>query len=296
MTLSRLEDRALAAYLGFAVGDALGATVEFMTRREIAAEFGLHREIVGGGWLKLQPGEVTDDTAMSLALGRSLIRKGGLDARDVCEEFAVWLKSGPADVGATCARGIRRFLERGTVAGPFLQGDAGNGAAMRVLPVALATLGDPARSEAWTLSQARATHNHPLSDDACLALARMTHDLLEDRGKPAVRAAAERLVGQHKAFGFTPYPGQSSAFIVDTMQTVLHHYLGAGSFEDAVVATVNQGGDADTTGALVGMLAGATYGLEAIPSRWLQALDRDTAEAIRAQTPQLLAIARAGGV
>ena len=36
---------------------------------------------------------------------------------------------------------------------------------------------------------------------------------------------------------------------------------------------VNRGGDADTTGAIAGMLAGARYGLQAIPEPWLHALD-----------------------
>ncbi|MCK7473978.1 MAG: ADP-ribosylglycohydrolase family protein [Rhodopseudomonas palustris] len=65
MTPASLEDRALAAYLGFAIGDALGATVEFMTKGEIAAQYGIHRDIIGGGWLKLKPGQITDDTEMA---------------------------------------------------------------------------------------------------------------------------------------------------------------------------------------------------------------------------------------
>ncbi|MGB7547454.1 MAG: ADP-ribosyl-[dinitrogen reductase] hydrolase, partial [Terracidiphilus sp.] len=293
-----VEDRALAAYLGFAIGDALGATVEFMTRSEIAAQYGVHRDIVGGGWLKLKPGQVTDDTQMALALGRSIIRKGGLDASDVCEEFAAWLKTGPADVGNTCRRGIRRYVEHGTVEGSFSEGDAGNGAAMRVLPVALATFGEPGKAEAWALVQARATHHHPLSDGACLALVRMAHGLLQGLGKQVVRKEAKDLAGKHKAFCFGPNPGQCSAFIVDTMQTVLHHYLRADSFAECVVQTVNEGGDADTAGAIAGMLAGATYGLDAIPARWLGRLDCDTVDAIRTQAPALLAIssgARAEG-
>ncbi len=287
-----MQDRALAAYLGLAVGDALGATVEFMTRGEIAAQHGQHREIVGGGWLRLQPGQVTDDTEMTLALGRSLIRRGGLDPRDLCEEFAAWLKSGPADVGNTCRRGIRRYITQGTVTGEFADGDAGNGAVMRVLPVALATLGAPDRAVEWTLAQARTTHHHPLSDDACLALVRMVQGLLGGLGRDAVRAEAGALVARHRAFRFVPYPGQCSAFVVDTMQTVLHHYLGAETFADCLIATVNQGGDADTTGAIVGMLAGATWGLEAIPPRWLAALDPAVKAAIRAQVPGLLALAQ----
>ena len=79
MTGLSLEDRALAAFLGFAIGDALGATVEFMTKREITAQYGIHRNIIGGGWLRLAPGRVTDDTEMALLLGRSLVRRGDLD-------------------------------------------------------------------------------------------------------------------------------------------------------------------------------------------------------------------------
>ncbi|NJL50240.1 MAG: ADP-ribosyl-[dinitrogen reductase] hydrolase [Blastochloris sp.] len=295
MTAPSVENRALAAYLGFAIGDALGATVEFMTKGEIAAQYGVHREIVGGGWLKLKPGQVTDDTEMALALGRSILRTGGLDVRDVCEEFAAWLKTGPADVGNTCRRGIRRYILEGTVEGVFSEGDAGNGAAMRVLPVALATLGESGKADAWTLAQARATHHHPLSDNACLALVRMVHGLLQGLGRDIVRKEADDLASRHRAFRLEPYPGQCSAFIVDTMQTVLHHYLCAESFADCVVQTVNQGGDADTTGALAGMLAGATYGLDAIPPRWLARLNRDTADAIRAQAPRLLAMSQTAG-
>ncbi|MGP3699657.1 ADP-ribosyl-[dinitrogen reductase] hydrolase [Rhodobacter sp. NSM] len=289
---AHVAERALAAYLGFALGDALGATVEFMTRGEIAATHGTHREIRGGGWLKLRRGQVTDDTEMSLALGRSLLRIGGLDPADVCGEFEVWLRSGPADVGNTCRRGIRRFMRDRTVEAPFAEGDAGNGAAMRVLPVALATLGAPDAARAWTLAQARTTHCHPLSDAACLSLVRMVQALVVGRGPQAVRQEAEALVAEHRIFRFDPYPAQSSGYVVDTMQTVLHQFLASDGFEDCVVRTVNQGGDADTTGALAGMLAGATWGLQAIPARWLAVLDAEVAEEIRQQVPGLLALAR----
>jgi ADP-ribosyl-[dinitrogen reductase] hydrolase len=284
------EDRALAAFLGLAIGDALGATVEFMTRGEIASTYGVHKKIIGGGWLKLKPGDVTDDTQMSLALGRSLIRRGGFDARDICEEFAGWLRSGPPDVGNTCRRGIRRYIVHGTTCGAFSEGDAGNGAAMRVLPVALATLSRPQLTEDWTLGQSRITHHHPLSDAACLALARMIHVLVAGGGKAGARVLADELIAAAPAFQFRPYRGLTSAFVVDTMQTVLHCYFGAESFAECIVATVNQGGDADTTGAIAGMLAGATYGVAALPREWLERLDGAVVAEIRAQVPALLAL------
>lgn len=287
-----VEERALAAFLGLALGDALGATVEFMSRSEIAERHGEHRRIVGGGWLRLAPGQVTDDTEMALALGRSLIRKAGFDAHDVCEEFASWLKAGPIDVGNTCRRGIRRYITQGTLAGEPNQADAGNGAAMRVLAVALATIGRADLAKAWTLAQCHITHDHPLSDAASLTLVHMVQALLAGHGKFAARQKARVLERDFPTLGFEHYEGRCSAYVLETMQCVLHYYSITGSFEECLVATVNQGGDADTTGAIVGMLAGATYGLASLPREWLARLDRTVVAEIRAQVPALLAIAR----
>ncbi|CAL8970230.1 ADP-ribosyl-[dinitrogen reductase] glycohydrolase [Rhodoplanes serenus] len=286
-----LHDRALGAFLGLAVGDALGGPVEFMTRGEIAARYGVLDRMVGGGWLRLSPGQVTDDTEMALALGRSLVRWHGLEPRDMCEEFARWLGRKPIDVGNTCRRGIRRFMTDGSVEGPHFDGDAGNGAAMRVLPVALATFGAPVIAEDWSIRQGRATHHHPLSDAACVVLVRMLHALLAGGGRNAAREIVDALVATQRAFRFDSWPGQSSAYVVDTMQTVLHVFFATETFRYAVVRTVNLGGDADTTGAIVGMLAGAAHGAAAIPADWLRRLDRAVVSEIRALVPALLDIA-----
>lgn len=288
MAGTTVAERALAAFLGLAIGDALGATVEFMTRGEIAAQYGELRDIVGGGWLRLKPGRVTDDTEMALALARSLARRRDLDLADLCEEFARWLKSGPVDVGNTCRRGIRRYVTRGVVTGPFNEGDAGNGAAMRVLPVALASLNAPERGADWAVAQAHVTHNHPLSDAACATIVAMVGALIRGEGMAAARQLADALVAGAPKFRFEPYRGLSTAYVVDTMQTVFHGFFSTGSFESCLVRTVNQGGDADTTGAIAGALAGAAYGLAAIPRRWLKVLDVETDIAIRALVPRLL--------
>lgn len=287
-----LFDRALGAYLGLALGDALGATVEFMTPREIAAQYGTHRRIVGGGWLKLPAGAVTDDTTMSLALGDALLAARGLEMQRVAEAFVAWLRGGPVDCGNTCRRGIRRYLADGSFAGPRHDGDGGNGALMRNLPVALATLHLPAAFEAWSLAQARFTHHHPLSDAATLAFGRMVQALVRGDSFERVRVLAEELVADHAQFRHTPWPGRASGYVVDTVQTVLHHVLRIENPVDCLVAVVNQGDDADTTGALAGMLLGARDGLGAWPAEWLEALDPAVSRAIRAQTRALLELAR----
>ena len=117
---------------------------------------------------------------------------------------------------------------------------------------------------------------------------------LELRGRPREAISrkvddALRLVGLG-AFA-SAYPGQSSGYIVDTLQTVLHFYFATSSFADCVIQTVNQGGDSDTTGALAAMLAGATYGMAAIPDAWRAKLDRAVTGEIGRQVPKLLAIA-----
>ena len=291
MTSAAITDRALGAYLGFAVGDALGATVEFMTAGEVAAKYGKHCRMIGGGWLDLRPGQVTDDTEMALCVGRTIVDRGGWDLPAVCEAFAQWLRGVPADVGNTCRRGIRRYIVDGSLSTPPNEGDAGNGACMRNLPVALATLGDHARFRAWTLEQCHITHNHPLSDDATLALGRMVQHLVGGGGINDCRREAQALADLHPQFRLGRYDGQCSAFIVDTIRTVLHFYFITDSVRSCVIETVNVGGDADTAGALAGMLAGATYGADAIPQSWLKALDRNVAGEIRRQVPALLAIA-----
>lgn len=288
-------DRAVGAMQGFAVGDALGATVEFLTPREIKAKYGVHKRVIGGGWLDLRPGQITDDTEMMLIVGRVILAHRGWNLSACCAGFADWLRGGPVDVGNTVRRGIRRFMTDGTLQAPYSDGDAGNGACMRNLPVALATLDDPAAFRLWTLEQCRITHNHPLSNEATLSLGHMVRALVRDADVAAARDEANGLVAAHPDFRFSVYrPGDCSPFIVDTVKTVFHAYFGTETFRDCLIETVNQGGDADTAGALAGMLAGATYGAAAIPREWLDRLDPDIASACRKQAAGLLRLVSAG--
>lgn len=284
-------DKALGAYLGFACGDALGATVEFMSPKQIRQRYGVHREMIGGGWLALEAGQVTDDTQMSLALGQAIIDHSGWNIQAVADHFVAWLDSDPPDVGNTCRRGIVRYRDDGELYGLPRDDDAGNGACMRNLPVLLATLNRPESMTQWSLEQCRITHHNPLSDAATLTLGRIVQHLINGRDMAACRQEADSLISQHGEFAFSPYPGKSSGYIVDTVQTVLHYFFNADDFESCLIATVNQGGDADTTGALAGMLAGAKYGAERIPERWLTQLDSQVAEQIRRQTAELIGVA-----
>lgn len=269
-----MASRAHGALLGLAIGDALGGPVEFMTAGEIKAKYGVLREMTGGGWLRLKPGQITDDTEMSLCVARAIVAAGGWDLAGIAGQFANWLKTRPLDVGDTCRRGIRNFMLKGQLETPQNQWDAGNGALMRMVPVALYTLGDDLLLQRCAVEQGHLTHNHPLSDGACICYGRLVHLALLGYSKPRLRREVDRLIAEYQTFSFEPYRGLATGYVVDTFQTVCHYFFRGRSFEECVTGAVNQGGDADTTGAIIGGLAGAYYGVDAIPRRWVRKMDK----------------------
>jgi len=280
--------RARAALLGGAVGDALGATTEFMKPAQIRERIGVHREITGGGWLNLLPGQVTDDTQMTLCVARGIVQAREWNLAAIADRFAHWLSGGPADVGATCRRGILEYVETRRLSAAPNEWDAGNGAAMRVAPVALYTLGDEELLSRLAVEQAHITHHHPLSDAACVSVGTMIQRGLLGAPLRDLREAAEELAARHPEFLFEGYDGESSAYVPDTLRTVLDAFFSTGSFEECLVKTVNRGGDADTAGAIAGAIAGARYGLSAIPRRWVNALDAGLREELSRLAEELV--------
>ncbi len=274
------NSRAIAAYLGLAIGDALGSTVEFMTPREIVAQYGVHDTLCGGGWLHLKPGHVTDDTTMSLALGDSILKEKQVNALAIACAFDNWMRGKPIDIGNTVRRNLVLFRMTGNPEAPYSDHDAGNGAAMRVLPVALATFdqSEDAVRQACR-AQAHVTHHSALSDAACECIVFMVQDALRGVDKIyLLDTHANQLATKHPEFNFQEARPLSnpSGYIVDTLKAVFQSFFKTKDFRECLVDVVNRGGDADTTGAIAGMLAGAYYGLQSIPNSWLMGLESNT--------------------
>ncbi len=291
-----LSARAEGAYLGLAVGDALGATTEFMTPREIRHAHGVHRHLSGGCWLRLRRGQVTDDTEMSLALGWAILGAGGVDAPAIAESFSAWMRGKPVDIGHTVRRGIVRYRQTGQTVMPLNDQDAGNGACMRALPIALCTLGLEADAVAEANRiQSHTTHHSPLGDAGTLTVIRMVQTALLGGDLAKLRLLAEALVVEEPRYRYDRQRLENpGGYIVETLQAVFQALFGTHDFENALIDVVNRGGDADTTGAILGMIAGALYGREAIPRRWLAALDPRIKESCREQASALLRITPKG--
>jgi len=268
-----------------------------MTPREIANRHGVHRDIVGGGWLRLRPGQVTDDTTMALALGQAILDQSGrVDAMACALAFDAWMRRKPPDIGNTVRRNLIHFRRTGSPLAPLSAHDAGNGAAMRLLPAALVTLGaTEAEVLAAAHAQARVTHNNPLSDRACEFLALAVQDAVCGASlREVYRSRIQPFLAAHPIYSWRGRSNDNpSGYVVDTLRTVLQSLMNSGNFEECLIDVVNRGGDADTTGAIAGMLAGALYGLESLPARWLSALDADIRRRVAAQARALLGLSPA---
>jgi len=273
-----------------AVGDCLGGTLQNMGPPEIAARFGVLKEMVGGGWLSLRPGEFGKSTQMALSLGRSLLSKGRFDARAALGHYLEWFDSWPKDVGLATS-GSLALLKDGEAptdaprkVHELLDGmTAGSNPLARTAPLALAHYADGQRLLADTLADAHITHFDPLAGLAAGALNVMTACALDGQSsrKQVVATARKALDGGNielDAVLAPPYDDAANGikptgYCLDTLRVVLYSFVNTDSFEDALIFAVNLGGNADATGAATGRLCGAHYGVEAIPRAWLGALE-----------------------
>ncbi len=286
-------DRAVAAYTGLAIGDALGATVEFLTPREIKLRYGVHRNIVGGGWLKLPAGAVTDDTQMSLALGNAIIKSQKVDRAIIAEAFSEWMRSKPVDIGNTVRRGLMHYRNTGKAEVAENEFDAGNGACMRSLPIALAMLGATEKQvRLASRLQSHVTHNNILADRGTECVVVMLQAAILGHSGDVLENIVRDLVQAEPLYHFTGTRVENpGGYIVETLQAVFQSFFAHDSFEASLLDVVNRGGDADTSGAILGMLAGARYGMASIPLRWKKSLQQSVLYACDTQARALLRLA-----
>lgn len=288
-----LDDRVRAAFLSVAIGDALGATLEFMTPKEIRLQFGEHRNLIGGGWLHLKAGQITDDTGMTLALARAVLAcEGRVEPAACARAFDDWMRARPVDIGNTVRRGIMHFRRTGEASVPYSEEAGGNGALMRMLPVVIVTLDcEVDRVTAAWKAQAHVTHNNALSDAAGLFFMHLMHAALAGTSKRGLlHGFAHPFAARHPQFNFRKRRRDNpTGFVVDTLQVVLQAFFDTDTLEDCLVEAANRGGDADTTAAIAGMLAGAHYGMDGIPARWLKQLDPAIRQQCSDLGPRLLA-------
>lgn len=278
---SIIEDRALGALLGLAVGDALGTTLEF-TQRDTYRHL---TDMVGGGPFELQPGQWTDDTSMALALAESLLAQPSLDEADLMGRFANWYVHGVNsctgtcfDIGHATRSAIKAWLRSGNpVAGSTDPNTAGNGSLMRLAPVAIRYWRAPDLLIDVARRQSLTTHGAPQAVEACACFAQVLAEAIgggdwmqalnsqsetEDLAISKIVAASWREKDRSQI--------ASSGYVVHSLEAAFWCVAETETFRDAVLLAANLGDDADTTAAITGQLAGAVYGAGLIPPVWLE--------------------------
>jgi len=291
--MRKSKDKVLGALLGVAIGDALGGPLEFMSAETIREQHGSPvREMIGGGWLNLAPGEITDDTQMTLAVAEGIAERPIDPIPAIGRRFVKWYDSGPKDIGACCRAAIAYAKEDGAkdiqgwhIAAQRVHEEtggqtAGNGALMRMIYPALWYGARQGRQAAAAIG--RMTHAH---DDSTLAIIAYTsavgdiiginEDIYRTGNIIGVDWAKNRI--EYRMKRVRELTGEKTlhpdGYVLNSLVCAINAIRDTGTFEDALVQAINLGGDADTIGAITGGLAGALYGAKAIPQRWREALN-----------------------
>ncbi len=304
------EDRIVGAMLGLACGDALGAPAEFKSKAEVESRFGELREMVGGGmW---QPGEWTDDTGMALCLAEGILAAPDDPLEETGKRFLQW-RENAKDVGTTISAALSGFdgdWPKAAQNTPQAQSGkaAGNGSLMRVLPVALAYGGDVVTMEKWAARQSAMTHWDEQAEMCCIIYCMWVNKLLDGED---LKSAWESELAQSRQragkAGDDLAPGSSTlsdefwarlqnienltyeqlqpsgyaGYVVECLEAAVWCCLNCESLEGVLVKVVNLAGESDTMAAVAGGAAGAFWGKDEIPARWLdKLLQRDELKTI----------------
>jgi len=303
--MKTLSDSIQDAFLGFAVGDALGVPVEFETREWLQEN--PVQEMLGGMRYNQPPGTWSDDSSMLFCTAESLCN--GYDLEDIALQFSKWKnerlwtpRGRVFDIGIQTSKAIERidrFLEMGLRIKPIPeQGvnekENGNGSLMRILPLAFFLQGRTDEEQYRIVREVSAlTHSHARAVAGCFIYVRFVMSLLEGKDKYLAYTGLRNFIpvfcrentgsSEYEYYSrilndnISDYPEatiRSSAYVLHTLEACLWCVMRNDNYRDTVLQAVNLGEDTDTVAALAGALAGMIYGRDKIPGEWTSVLAR----------------------
>jgi ADP-ribosyl-[dinitrogen reductase] hydrolase len=285
-----LRDRFQGALLGLAVGDALAAHTQFRK----PGSFAVVGDLLGGGPFDLPRGAWTDDTAMALLLGESLLERAGFDGQDQVNRYVRWQREGYGSatgqcvgISASVARALATALyRRQPFAGSHDPAQLDKDPLSRVAPVVMYFFSDPNAAIARAAEAARITAQAPMVLDCVRLLAAMLRQALAGRDKAAIlrppRESWESLNTRPEVLAV--YEGSylrrmppeitGGGHVVQALEAALWAFHRGESFREGALLAANLGRDCDVVAATYGQIAGAYHGVSAIPGIWRNSLMR----------------------
>lgn len=296
--------------LGAAIGDSLGATSEGISGRDRIAKYGEIRNYLPGHRSDNKPiGMPTDDTQLTFWTLKQLIRDYGLIPDNLAKRFC---KHHITGIGSTVRAFISNYKDSHKSWDCSGEDSLGNGALMRISPIVVPYLHDPNPSMyADAAIDAMLTHNSYANNAACVAFVHILWLLLSMKKAPVAEwwsktycSVAKELegdsqysTGKNSRIQYTGSLWQYADMVVnDALQhnySILEASEKWGSWaslfetvpcvlyilakhsldpEEAIIRAVNDTGDNDTIGSIVGAAIGALHGLKGIPNRWIEGL------------------------
>jgi ADP-ribosylglycohydrolase len=287
-----LHNKVLSTILGGAVGDALGVPVEFKKRDSFRIT-----TMTGYGTYNQPKGTWSDDTSLTMCLIDNLIENQ--DEYDLMKKFAnywtdgYWTPYGEMfDIGIATSEAIRRYksgLPKEEWGGSA-EYDNGNGALMRIAPLAFPLRHEPSFTKRKEEIEriAHVTHRHVRSTLGCIIYVELLICLLHgdepfEAYEKAVNLCKKQLTGTEYEQEFSAYERvlnlslphvgrneiQSTGYVVSSLEASIWSFLQSDDYEEAVLTAVNLGEDTDTIGFITGTMAGAYYQLDGIPEEWV---------------------------
>ena len=262
-------DQLLGMFIGHAIGDAVGTTIEFSSRDTYKPM----TDMVGGGPFKMPVGGWTDDTSQVLATTAALLQHPSYNPAAVMTELLAWRGKGKHshngrcfDIGGNTSKALSAFARTGKpYQGPGSR-SGGNGALCRTIPFIVRWYNEPSTACALAVDCAKLTNGDEKSLEAVRLLGNLLwneirtprdQSSLDTDDRDAIRAIPRENI---PSGGYAPETLLAAIWSVETTY----------NFRDAVLKCANLGHDADSTAAIAGALAGARYGLSGMPQEWVQ--------------------------
>lgn len=277
----QVKNKLLGSFLGLAIGDSVGTTVEFCDRDT----FEPVTDMIGQGPFNLPAGYYTDDTSMALCLAESLIIYPDLDSSDLLSRFSKWYRDGvnsPTghcfDIGMTTVKAIINWENTKSIINNTDASTAGNGSIMRLAPAVIKYHDDSDKAISTAIMQGRTTHGSNEAVDSCDLLARILLAAFhaENKGKvidiDVQEHWATNVKNILKTLDVSRDEVKSSGYVIHTLHAALWSFMNTNNFCDAILLATNLGDDSDTVAAVTGQIAGAYYGVDGIMIKWLDTL------------------------
>lgn len=261
------RDSQIGMMIGLAIGDAMGAPIEFTSSREPEDYV---TSYLTGGVHDVSLGEFTDDTSMALAMADAFLTSKTFDPHLIMDNFLKWRNEGAYsprgamfDCGNTVASAL--ICYESDKSKPFAGStdplSAGNGGLMRLAPAILAAceLDEAVR---FAARSTRLTHG---ADEAIFYSELLAEELWNqepNKRHPETKHPLD--IARNEVM--------SGGYVKETYQAAWWAFQTTDCFEDCIIKAINRGHDTDTTGAVAGMVAGAIYGYSSIPQWMLDGL------------------------